>query len=146
MPFSIEKDTNNFPKLIEALTVLDQHEIKAGLTEGTEAKVLAYGTYNEMGTSTIPARSFIRSTADNKRKDWNALTDRLLQSVMDLKQSPMSALRKLGAQAQGDIKHTINTLRTPALKPATIKRKGSSKPLIEDGVMFNAIEYEVSRV
>lgn len=158
MPFSIEKDINNFPKLIEALTVLDQHEIKAGITEKTggrrgkkgNATVAEYGTYNEMGTSRngkehIKPRSFIRSTADNKRKDWNALTDRLLQSVMDLKQSPETALKKLGTQAKGDIRKTINTLMTPELADSTKKRKKSSKPLIEWGVLFNAIDFEVSK-
>lgn len=153
MPFSIEKDINNFPKLIAAMTVLDQSEVKAGITESKGGKkgkksktsVLDYGTYNEMGTEHIPARSFIRSTADNKRKDWNALTDRLLQGVMDLNQAPMTALKKLGTQAKGDIRKTITTLSAPALAPSTIKRKGSSKPLIDDGILLGAIDYEVSK-
>lgn len=153
MPFSIEKDINNLPRLIKALTVLDEHEVKAGITEKTggrrgkksNATVAEYGTYNEMGTATIDSRSFIRSTADNKRKAWEALADRLLQSVIDLKQAPMTALKKLGAQAQGDIKHTINTITSPALAKSTEKRKKSTKPLIEWGVLLNAIEYEVSK-
>ena len=144
MPFEI-KDMNNMPKLLAALQELDSHVVKAGLTEGTKPEILAYGTYNEMGTATIPARSFIRSTADNKRKSWDALTDRLMQSVVDLKQPASRALKKLGDQAEADIKRTINTLTSPPLKPATVKRKGSSKPLIEEGVMLNAISYEVAK-
>ena len=106
---------------------------------------MEYGTYNELGTSTIPARSFIRSTADKQRKKWDALADKLLGSVIDRKHSASKALDDLGKQAQFDIRKTINTLRTPPLSPKTIKRKKSTKPLINQGTMLNAIEYEVTK-
>jgi hypothetical protein len=145
MPLKKIKDVNHWHAIKDQLGVLDNAVVKAGLTGSTKPEIVEYGTYNELGTSTIPARSFIRSTADKQRKKWDALADKLLGSVIDRKHSASKALDDLGKQAQFDIRKTINTLRTPPLSPKTIKRKKSTKPLINQGTMLNAIEYEVTK-
>lgn len=105
--------------------------------------IAAYAAWNEFGTVNIPSRSFIRSTADEKRTQWNNLADAVIGRILALRSTPEQALSLLGEQAQADIKQKITSLREPPNDAATIRRKGSSNPLIDTGAMRNAIRYAV---
>jgi hypothetical protein len=54
-----------------------------------------------------------------------------------------ATLSKLGIMAQGDIQGEITSLSTPPNAPSTIRRKGSSNPLIDSGEMRGAVTYKV---
>jgi len=56
-------------------------------------------------------------------------------------------LRLVGAFLEGKVKLTIQQGRPewPPLKPETIKRKGSSKPLIDTGKLMNSITHKVEK-
>ena len=56
-----------------------------------------------------------------------------------------AALGALGEEAKNISKVAITEGITPALKSATIKRKKSSKPLIDTGQLLNSITYEVRK-
>jgi hypothetical protein len=45
--------------------------------------------------------------------------------------------------AVGDIQHEITVLRHPPNAPATIRAKGSSKPLIDTGEMRQSVTYQI---
>jgi hypothetical protein len=105
--------------------------------------IAAYAAWNEFGTINTPARSFIRSTADERRTQWNRVADAVIGRILALRSTPEQAFSLLGEQAQGDIKRKIISLRDPANDPATIRRKGSTNPLIDTGAMLNAIRYVV---
>jgi hypothetical protein len=105
--------------------------------------IAAYAAWNEFGTRYAPSRSFIRSTADEKRGEWNNTADALIGRMLALKATPEQAFSLLGEKAQADIKQKIIALREPPNDPATIRRKGSSNPLIDTGAMLNAIRYAV---
>ena len=49
----------------------------------------------------------------------------------------------LGEQIVADIKEKIDSNIPPLLSPATIKRKKSTKTLIDTGIMKNSINYEI---
>lgn len=49
----------------------------------------------------------------------------------------------VGLAAQAEIIQSINTFRNPGNRPATIKRKGSSHPLIDTGTMKQATTFKV---
>ena len=53
------------------------------------------------------------------------------------------AMKLIGEFAQSGIKKNISDGGFESNKPSTVKRKGSSKPLIDNGTMRNAIRYEV---
>lgn len=112
-------------------------------TGDTGTPIAAYAAWNEFGTSTIPSRSFIRSTADEKRNDWNRTADAVLGRILSLQSTPEQAFSLLGERAQADIKQKVISLREPPNDPATIRRKGSSNPLIDTGAMLAAIRYAV---
>ncbi|RLI81339.1 hypothetical protein DRP04_06355 [Archaeoglobales archaeon] len=74
-------------------------------------------------------------------KDKNNIPE-LLKS---LPQERERILRLAGAFLEGKVKETIQQGRQdwPPLKPSTIKRKGSDKPLIDTGKLLNSITHKV---
>ena len=56
-----------------------------------------------------------------------------------------AALGYVGEEAKSISKEAVTNGISPALKPATIKHKKSSKPLIDTGQLLNSITYEVQK-
>lgn len=103
------------------------------------------GIFNEFGVpgANIPERSFVRATFDKKHRSWLNLAVKL--SKIDIyTRTPASARRVLGIigeRARADMVRTIDSGIPPALKPATVARKGSSKPLVDTGQLKGAITW-----
>lgn len=91
----------------------------------------------------IPERSFIRSTCDKNKKRYQKLLIKLGDKIIRQKLKTKQALTQLGEVVVGDMKETINAGIEPGLKLATIKRKKSSKPLIDTGRLKGSITHEV---
>jgi phage gpG-like protein len=97
---------------------------------------------HELGTDTIPERSFIRATVDAKSKLIAGTAKRLAAAVIAGTQTHAQALNVLGQFVRGLMQERITANIPPPLKPATIKRKGSSTPLIDTGQLRASIDYE----
>lgn len=71
-------------------------------------------------------------------------TNRIPALLNKLKGEKERILRKAGAFMEGEIKKTITSGRPDwkKLNPATIKRKKSSKPLMDTGAMRNAVTHK----
>ena len=115
----------------------------AGTPDGSDTPIVEYAFYNEMGTRHIPERPFIRSTADEKRRAWNSIIDRVVAQMYRGTMQPRRALDMLGQQATRDIQQKITTLRDPPNAASTIAIKGSSNPLIDIGTLRNSIRHVV---
>ena len=72
-------------------------------------------------------------------------TNHIPALLNELKGEKERILRKTGAFLEGEIKKTITSGRPDwkKLKPATIKHKKSSKPLMDTGAMRNAVTHKV---
>jgi phage gpG-like protein len=103
------------------------------------AMVHEYGSRN----GRIPARSFIRSTCDAKRKEHLSLIGKFQWQIILGRITAKQALTQLGEVVSKDIVQTINNGIEPELKEVTIKRKGSSKPLIDTGRLKGSITHEI---
>ncbi|MCA9506841.1 MAG: hypothetical protein KC505_00285 [Myxococcales bacterium] len=103
------------------------------------AMVHEYGSRDQ----NIPSRSFIRSTCDRKHKDHIRLLRQLQDKVVLGRLSKKQALIQFGEVVKSDMVQSINNGIEPALKPETIKRKGSSKPLIDHGILKGKITHEI---
>lgn len=98
--------------------------------------------WNECGTDdgVIPPRPFMRKTVDTKSKKWlEFLKKELVSNKLNIKTS----VNKLGIIMKGDIVQEITDLQTPPNAESTIKAKGSSNPLIEDGITRDSVEHKV---
>lgn len=89
----------------------------------------------------IPPRPFFRNMIAMKSKEWPAAIGALLVAN-DYDAS--KALRLTGEAIKGQLAQSIRDTNSPPLAPSTIKRKGHAKPLIDTGVMFQSIDYEVT--
>lgn len=98
----------------------------------------------------IPPRSFMRSTSEEKRGEWAATARNGAKAVVNGSVTGPQVLDLIGQQAAGDIRRTISKITTPALKPATIENRlrkradkktvgGLTKPLVDTGILLNSI-------
>lgn len=134
--------------IMKSLKELEGIVVKVGI-QGEDAEkttkgvsIVHYATENEFGTSTVPARSFIRSTVDDN-KGFKEQIDIAFNSVLNKKDTPYAAMARVGIIARDDIIAKINLgdRRWPPLSPLTVKRKKSSKPLIDTGRLKQSITY-----
>lgn len=124
-----------------------QNEVEPGITLARIAGVHEFGAAirQRWGVLYIPERSFIRSTVA-KNNNYASLIARVVGLVVDGKRTEEQALNIIGARASADMKRTITAGIPPPNAPATIERKGSSKPLIDTGRLLNAISWSVEDV
>lgn len=95
----------------------------------------------------IPARPFIRSTADERRDDYAELMSGYWQDILDLKIGIKQALVLIGQQVESDVKAKMITLKTPPNAPATIRKKlGVDNPLIDTGALLSSIRYGIKNI
>lgn len=93
----------------------------------------------------IPERSFMRTSLEQNRNKRKTLNEQNLKKVLNGGMSVDAALGQLGLMASSDIKEQIKNGSFTPLKAATIKRKGSSKPLIDTGQMRQSVTYELEK-
>lgn len=91
-------------------------------------------------TIKIPERSFMRSAFDKNVKKYQRASLREAKKAIMLKQTPEQAIGRVGEIALADIRRGINRGIPPALKASTIRRKRSSKPLVDTGQLKQALD------
>jgi hypothetical protein len=110
----------------------------------TPATMVEIAGYQEFGTATIPARSFIGGWFDENEASNKAFARDLALKRLGGKLDYRRSLDLMGVRAQGGIQKRIAAGIAPPLDPATIKRKGSSKPLIDTGQLRSSITYRIA--
>lgn len=119
------------------------HDPESGIGMAELAAIHEFGS----PAANIPERSFIRRTLDEKRDSIATLCARLTGAVVEGKMDEQQALGLLGAYASGQIRTFMlqGPHIPPPLKPATIARKGSDRPLVDTGRLAAAISWLVVR-
>ena len=110
-----------------------------------ETTLLKVGTWNELGTDTIPARSFIRETFDMHRDEGMRRLTGLMRQVARGELDEEVALNRFGLWFQGVVQARMAESIPPPNAPSTIKKKGSDTTLIDHGLLRSAISYEIRR-
>lgn len=124
--------------------------------DGTGVAEVAY--YNEFGrTVTVTAdhplkaelggtyyqapRPFFRNMISAKENTWPTAIANLLSSTnYDTERTLMLTGEGIAKQ----LRQSIQELTSPPLAPATVAAKGFDKPLIDSGLMYNKVSYEVA--
>lgn len=125
--------------------VLKGGRVRVGFPESKSTRSnIEKAVWNEFGTRRgVPERPFMRNALRNNatiyKKALRASASKILLGDVTLK----SVLNKLGALVQGDIQDEITAMREPPNAPQTVKRKRSSKPLIDTGAMRQAVTWVV---
>lgn len=87
----------------------------------------------------LPARPVMRQTNQRHARELQGFTRRLLLAIYGGRILPSKALAQLGVFWEGKIKQTFRDGVFAPLRPATIARKGSSKPLIDSGQLRQSV-------
>lgn len=141
------KGFKDFDKLLERLA---KTKISAGVfaDAGTNSKsgtsVVDYAYYNEYGTDKIPARPFMSLTADAQKDNWANLMAASFDKIVATQGGSVDReLGRIGERMINDIKETISSNIAPVNAPSTIKRKKSSRTLIDTGYLRSSISSKI---
>ena len=91
----------------------------------------------------IPERSYLRAGFDAHADEIHGKMEHLLGLVLEGKSTGRHALNVLGGFVATRIQAYLTDLKTPPLAESTIKRKGSSNPLIDTGQLRDSITWQV---
>jgi hypothetical protein len=129
-----------FNKIIENLERLARIELTVGIFEGSVNRdgieIAPYAYRNEFGLG-VPQRSFMRSTYEEKN-GWKNGIEQVYDEVIQGR-SVESAVGMLGEIVTNDIKTKISNNIPPPNAIETVRRKGSSKTLIDTGAMRQSV-------
>ncbi len=109
--------------------------------------VFQIGMIHEFGApeKNIPRRSFIRVPIENNIKEITKLIENNHRLVSENSMSAEVALDRIGIKAQNTIKESFRKNDWKPNSRATVKRKGSSRPLIDTGQLIGSISYIVEK-
>jgi phage gpG-like protein len=152
-------------RFVRDMGKIDGSYVKVGLPEGftpgtasdptggqrDASEILIIGATHEFGTDkagpkkniTIPERSWLRSSFDKNKERFNRALDRTYDQLLRRRLSVFEGLGRVGLLAANSAKKMIRDLRVPPLAPSTIKRKGSTNPLVDTGQLVQSITHEV---
>lgn len=97
---------------------------------------------HELGLG-VPKRPFIEPPLKENRRKYVLYVGKQITPVIRKRKSFDKVWQELGTIAVMDIQKYMITASFTPLAASTIKRKGSSKPLIETGQMRQSITYKV---
>lgn len=139
--------TGNLAKikqLIEQLKASGEKAVYVGFPAEFDKKVEGSDNFNlaslaavlEFGNERIPSRPFLRQTLTENQEKYTALFVKLFESGVSIEQ----IYEQIALIAQGDVQQNIVNGKWTANAPSTIKRKKSSKPLIDTGKLRQSVK------
>ena len=94
----------------------------------------------------IPPRPFMKQTRIMNEKKVAGLSKKYLSAITTGKMSAMDAIKKLGASYEGAMKKIFIVGSFTDNAESTKKRKKSSRPLIDTGLLRQSIKYKVAKI
>lgn len=166
---AVAKDEfNNIPDIREVIDYLLKHRVVVGVFGEDDSHILMVARVHEYGVDievteamrnylhasglhlregteeiSIPERAFIRSGFDSSKEDFFNTAKHLIQQALFLEIPPETALRVIGEDIRNRLQEHMTDLSSPPNHPFTIKNKGSSNPLIDEGRLRSAITHKI---
>lgn len=145
MAEKIQDIDHGWKRILRGFQECGKSYTKVGLQDGDESDegtgLAMIAAFNEFGTETIPERPFMKQAFDINRGRIENLQSRLNSAVLLGKISIEKALFLVGEEHQKHIQKRIKDLTQPQNKPSTIKKKGSSNPLIDTAQMMQSVRH-----
>ncbi len=123
------------------------HANEAQRTETGSLSNVQLGVVHEFGApeAGIPERSFLRSSFDANRRKYETILTKGAKRIAGGRDRAERVLGIAAEVAVADVINTINAGVPPANAPSTVRRKGSSKPLVDTGQLKASIKPVVGR-
>lgn len=136
-------------KFEQELNNLLAHEVAVGFIRGTDpykdgVDLVDVAMFNEYGTSTIPPRPFLEQGLETHHREVQEAIDRAFY-IVDKGGEAEKGLNIIGNVARGAVQDEIANGSFVPNAPSTIKKKGSSRPLIDTGHMRQSVKYYIRK-
>ncbi|MES2587006.1 MAG: hypothetical protein V4536_08815 [Pseudomonadota bacterium] len=106
--------------------------------------VILVASVHEFGVpGKVPERPFLRKSITEGSESLNKVNASNLKAVFNQKMQATVGLERLGIKASGLVQQFIRAGNFQSLSPETVKAKGSSKALIDTGLLIQSITHEV---
>lgn len=155
--------TATFESILKAIKTIDGQSVKVGLLEskggaavpeGSPMTIAGIGAIHEFGTlyatnadgeQLIPERRWLRGTFEHYKADLVQMQTKIVKGLMANRVKPEHALKMLGVWAVNKVKFYVKGTDNvqPGLAESTIEAKGSTRPLVDTGLMINSVNYEI---
>lgn len=127
------------------LQELADKEVAVGFKHGDAAEddgtdICDIAAWNELGTEHIPSRPFLRKSVDENEDKINEFIDHKASELMN-GASAEQTLKDIGIFQKDLIQDKIEEGDFTPNAESTIRKKGSSKPLIDTGRMRQSVNY-----
>ena len=136
-------------RFFRELAELKELEVRVGFQRGKAQEedgtdICDVAAFNELGTDHIPARPFIRQSVDDNESKINSF---LKEEVKDFAQgkSAKQILKEIGNFQKDLMQDKITSGSFAPNAESTIKKKGSSKPLVDTGRMRKSVNYVIQK-
>lgn len=139
---------NKNPKAIEKrIAAMRTVAVKVGI-QGTEAArvngkatIADIAAIHEFGLGNVPERSWLRSWHDENLEVARDKLRKGYRKVISGDITPETLATAFGIWAVASIQERIASGLSPALEAETVKRKGSSVPLIDTGLLRSSVTF-----
>lgn len=143
----IDRETAEGKRFRQTLKELEKLQVRVGFqhgkaTEDDGTDICDVAAWNELGTVDIPSRPFLRKSVDENEDKIRAFLEEKGEDIV-AGATTEQVLKEIGIFQKDLIQEKI---KEGSYKPnalATIRRKGSSKPLIDTGRMRQSVNYEI---
>lgn len=141
---------NVFGRVKAALKELEGIKSEAGWFESAhypEGPPVAYvAAIHEFGAPSagIPPRPFMRPAMAQYGQEWMDALKQGASAVVGGQAGARDVMETVAMRAAFDIGKSLTAVTGPALKPATVARKGHTKPLVETGQLMQSVTGRIS--
>lgn len=135
-------------KLKKLINELVSKEVRVGFQAGqgneeNGADIIDVAAYNEFGTVDIPSRPFLKRSFDGNEELIISFMAQEGAKTIKKGQAAAQTLRKIGLFQTGLIQKEITEGNFAPNAPSTVRRKGSSHPLIDQGTMRDSVRHVI---
>ena len=107
---------------------------------------IAYIMEKGSAVNNIPARPFMHQTRERNEKRVLGLSKKLLKNLSNGSTTAMDAIKKLGVTYEGVMKRIFIEGSFAPNALSTIRKKKSSRPLIDTSLLRQSIKFKVAKV
>lgn len=135
-----------FEKMLKELSSL---EVRIGFQKGKASEddgtdICDVAAWNELGTVNMPSRPFLRKSVDENEGVINSFFQSQKKDIVS-GSSAEQVLKEIGIFQKDLIQEKITSGSFAPNAASTIRKKGSSKPLIDTGRMRQSVDYVIQR-
>lgn len=136
-------------RYFEELKKLEQLEVHVGYWRGEKpyddgTELVDIAAYNELGTSTSPARPFMKQSFENHEGDLQNACDEVNAKISN-GSTAIQALEELGTFGKALVQTEIRDGEFEPNAPSTISKKKSEHPLIDTGYMRQNVDFKIKK-